>query len=736
MIPNADDINQNDLWQKLQALEDGSIEPDSRDEIMKLVAESPGAQELYLEYFELSSILQSEANTRDEQGKLPPVPKSSPPGVIYKRSLLAAAAILALVAAIMSIVMIKQPDSALVTATAGARWSVDGVSPAREGEGFLLKAGSSIRLESGTMEVTIPSGVRMVIQGPAKIAFPELHTPHLIDGWLWVDSEKSDAPFELDTPLLLVRDIGTRFGVRVLKRGGMEIHLIEGKLELFEKSTGELLRTMEPESRGTAISNAVEQRPVPLARDPFPDLKSLLEAPGNYPTIIRSQHPVGYWRSGDQNGVFKNDVPDGVTGRSTSSLKFDAQGPDEKSDFPGFEKGNRALQFDHDPKEGRLSLGVTPVHSGVLFQDDFNSGQDQLDGSSPDITTAGARWMASPVFGGNGTIAAAMGTATLAFTPVNGMVYILDATVTAEAGPSLDWIALGFADGQAVDGSRFVTGSVLGRTWMLHRAADSTHPVNRSWVGSIGRDWSWAEGSPLGGTLDLRIILDTTHGAGKWRSTWSAKRPDHPNYHLVGDTLPLHNESISSVGFAVSGSEISATIHSLSLKAHPQIRDRPPSNPADGPAALDRKEGAVSCWIWRPAGRDAQEILWTAGEDPFDTSIQLLLDDDGHVKLFMENGRYDVLIRSERPLSRTGWHHVTGCWSSSSVELYLDGRQVARDRQFRGMQQGELSEFSFGRSPGQPGSPGFTGRVDEIAIWNRTLIHAEVDQQFRSARGK
>ena len=735
MTPESGEINQNELWQKLQALEDGNIEPESRDELMKQVANSAAAQELYLEYFELSSILQSEASTRDEQGKLLPVPKDNPPGAIFKRSLLTAAAILALVAAIMSIVMVKQPDSALVSTTAGARWSVDGVSSEQVENDYVLKAGSSIRLESGTMEVRLPTGVRLVLQGPAKVAFPELHKPRLSSGWLWVDSAESDSPFEVDTPSLLVRDIGTRFGVRVLKKGGMEIHLIEGRLELVEKLTAKIIQTIEPMDRGTTISNTAEQRPVALARDPFPDLDALLKAPANYPTTIRSQHPAGYWRGGNRDGIFQNDVPEGVTGRSQSSRDLEANGPDRESGYPGFEEDNHAVEFMSDPKGTQLSLGITPVHSGILFQDDFDGEQDELNGSSPDITTGGASWMASSVFNGDGTITPARGTATLAFTPVNGVVYTLDATIETESGSTRDWIALGFADGQAIDDSRFVSGSVVGRTWMLHRAADSAQPVNRTWVGSIGRDWSWPSRSPLGGTINLRIILDTTKGASQWKSTWFAKRPEQADYHLVGAPMPLHNESISSVGFAVSGPGISGAIKSLSLKADPETKGRSPSVLADGPAKLSRKEGAISCWIWRATGGDTQEILWTAGEDPFDTSIQLLLDTDGHVKLFMENGRYDVLIRSERPLSQDGWHHVAGCWSPSAVELYLDGKQVARDRQFRGMQQGELSEFSFGRNPGNPDSLGFTGKVDEIAIWDRPLIHVEIDQQFRSAKG-
>jgi len=63
------------------------------------------------------------------------------------------------------------------------------------------------------------------------------------------------------------------------------------------------------------------------------------------------------------------------------------------------------------------------------------------------------------------------------------------------------------------------------------------------------------------------------------------------------------------------------------------------------------------------------EILWTVGEDTHDTSAPLHLDAD--VWFFMENGRYDVLIRSDRRISESGGHDIAGCWSSSSLERDL-----------------------------------------------------------------
>lgn len=232
--------------------------------------------------------------------------------------------------------------------------------------------------------------------------------------------------------------------------------------------------------------------------------------------------------------------------------------------------------------------------------------------------------------------------------------------------------------------------------------------------------------------MDLRIVLDTTAGAGRWTSTWLAKRPHHKDYTVVGGVLPLVNESISSVGFAVSDPEISGSIKAFSLHADRRPNGQLGSARADGPSGLGRREGAISLWLRRQHGASAPEIIWAAGEDPSDVSAKLLFDADGNLAFFMENDRYDISIRSELPILDDDWHHIAACWNPATVDLYLDGSLVARSSEFRGMQQGALPELTFGSGPPGPGSFPFRGWMDEIAIWNRSLSAIEVAQQFES----
>jgi hypothetical protein len=304
---------------------------------------------------------------------------------------------------------------------------------------------------------------------------------------------------------------------------------------------------------------------------------------------------------------------------------------------------------------------------------------------------------------------------------------------------------MGFSNGQSRAGSkecRFVGGRVNGRAWMLAR--DGKEPrSNQALLGTSGTTGGGADTVPWAGALaheqcrdlDLRIVLDTSEGPGHWAATWMAKRPSAGEFEIVRERAMLINESINSVGIAVSSEGITGTIKSFSLRADPAHTNGPNQGMADSPARVARKEGALSFWFRRQPGGKRQEVLWSAGAGRDDDSIHALLTSDGRLGFFMENGRYDVLITSEESLADDRWHHVATSWSPSAVELYLDGRLVARDAGSRGMPEGVLNELRFGDGPAVRQPMPFAGWIDEIALWDRPLTAAEVAHQFRAAKG-
>lgn len=727
----------------LQELEDGTLDPVERDDLMALIARSPAAQRTYLSHFEISSMLQAEAATHAEQGDLPKIARFDPPSRLFRRSLLAAAAVLVLAAAVAALIQVARPEIPvlILTAAPDTRWSVSGKSGDSDDQTTNVREGSTLRVTSGILALRLESGARMVVQGPAHVSFPKLSHPVLTSGWLWIDSAGSGEKFELSTPDLRIRNLGTRFGVRVPTEGPAEVHLIQGKLEVSCESVPGKILELVPEGSGLAMIPHGEPTPVTLARDPFPEIAGLLAAPASYPNTVRGQNPVSYWRLDDAAGSpLQNEVAGEAVGRARPGVSLGA-GPRMEDDFAGFGTTNQAARLDGKTADSGLSLGAAPPrHQGVLFHDTFD-GEGPLHQRTPQVTRDDIRWMSAHHFRANGWISSGTASATLPFQPVDGVAYTLDGSFRGMSSPFGDspWVALGFASGQSTGtktGDRFVAGNVTGRAWMLFRG---TGPELGNATLDVGdsnpKPWeNWSRG--VGGDIDMRIVLDTTRGYGNWTATWFARRPGTGPFLKIGSTRTLPNEAIRSVGIAVSGSKIQARITNFSLRAdaemeHPSSRLR-----ADGPAKLIQSTGAVSCWLRRESGSGQRTIVWSAGRDAGDDSLHLRLESDGRIGFFMENGRFDVLLTSEEMLDEDRWHHLVASWSPSTVDLFLDGRRVAWHRESLGLTPDSLPDFRVGGGHSLIGALPFAGHVDEVAVWNRPLTPVEIEQQFRSARGE
>jgi hypothetical protein len=227
----------------------------------------------------------------------------------------------------------------------------------------------------------------------------------------------------------------------------------------------------------------------------------------------------------------------------------------------------------------------------VIFEQDFTPGAGTagLNGTSP--TIGANNWVAAPNFQADGDFAeVGGGSATIAFTPADGLVYTLDASFRNLAGtatvgaPEQDWIALGFASGQSAstgNNFRFIQTTVIGKAWMLYRGANTTGTLpNGTQVGSAtsgtnggagSANWSDAGlSTTFGGDIDLRVVLDTTGGAGNWTATWFAKLPASGSYTEVRAETVLVNEAINSVGVAISNTGFDGDMTRFRLTAVPE----------------------------------------------------------------------------------------------------------------------------------------------------------------------
>lgn len=723
----------------LQELEAGTIDPVRRDELMELLESSPTAQRTYLAYFEMSAMLQAEAAAHVESGNLPKIVVFAPPVSMFRRSLLAAA-VVALCGAAVALIYVTlplRPELAL-TSTADTRWTVQGEVYDVSGNKAKVREGSTLSVESGTLELRLESGAAMVVQGPARVSFPKLNKPVLRSGWFWIDSGASHQRFEVSTPKHRLSNLGTRFGVRVAADESPEIHLIKGALEVSSLDEPGMTWKLETNGRGLAIPEEGEAVVLDLARDPFPRIAELLAAAPNYPNTIRSQNPVDYWRLEEsEKGRLLNELEGWAFGAQGPGVTVGASGPGSADGFHGFTPDHRGAKFSGAADGSLIVLGAARREEGLLFDERFDGG-GALNGHSPKSLATGQVWTAAKLFSADGQIRGGRGSATLPFQPHDGMIYTLEAEFRGiqckEGTPT--WVALGFSNGQSTKTGtydRFLFGNVVARAWMLSYGSASGHE-NQTHLNGVSGTENWRNWSgESGGDIDMRITLDTSEGAGNWRATWYARRPGSDFVEVRGAEL-LPTEAIRSVGLAVTGDSLRARCAAFSLRAESAPKSPSVKLLAEGSAGMKRRSGALSFWLRRPPGKGRAEIIWSAGESAADDFIHTRLNEEGRVGFFIENGNNDVLLTSEESVADGRWHHLAASWSANSANLYLDGRKVAWEFANRDLLHGDLPELRVGGGPILQDAAPFTGEIDEIAVWDRALSPVEIDQQFRSAR--
>ncbi len=345
------------LWKILQDLEDGTLSEDQRNSLMEDLESSPVIRQAYLEYFQQSAVFRMEGAKMHELGLLPVVDLSNHSSRLFKRSLVAAAALILVCAILATLIAIKReaPGTLNVAVVADTEWSVDGNPQSPDARKLTVTQGSTVNVLSGTVELRLESGATIVLQGPAEATFPELHQPILKHGWLWVDSGDTTLPFEVLTPYLTIRDIGTRFGVRVPETGSVEVHLIEGQLVIEPREGRKTITTLNPGNEGVIIPPEGKPIGMTLAYDPFPDLPDLLAAKANYRTTLMSQSPIGYWRfETGQGEKLLNEVLQGSQADYGVEVAMGTPGGGPADDFYGFGDDNQSAQLLGDIEKSAL----------------------------------------------------------------------------------------------------------------------------------------------------------------------------------------------------------------------------------------------------------------------------------------------------------------------------------------------------------------------------------------------
>jgi len=146
-------------------------------------------------------------------------------------SVLAAVAVIALAAVILSLIVL--PRRASFAEWSASPGSVVSVSGGKDGK---LSEGGVVKVSQGCVEVRLREGVRCLLQSPGVLTLHGAGFAQLEGGIARFEVEEKARGYRVQTSELVVVDLGTVFGIDAMGAGRGEVHVIDGRVEVSSRS--------------------------------------------------------------------------------------------------------------------------------------------------------------------------------------------------------------------------------------------------------------------------------------------------------------------------------------------------------------------------------------------------------------------------------------------------------------------------------------------------------------------
>ncbi len=120
-----------------------------------------------------------------------------------------------------------------------------------------------LNLQSGLAEVTFGSGARVLLEGPVVFDIEQMNRGFLKRGRATAEVPGPASGFVINTPLMNVVDLGTRFGLKVKNNGESEVHVMQGVVEV-SRSRGRSVPLVLTEGLAVLADRRPQSRLKPL----------------------------------------------------------------------------------------------------------------------------------------------------------------------------------------------------------------------------------------------------------------------------------------------------------------------------------------------------------------------------------------------------------------------------------------------------------------------------------------
>lgn len=222
-----------ELNRLLNRLIDGSISPEDFERVQARLRHDADARQTYYdllgvdmllgELYEVPDYIAVHSQAMDDSWAVHRAKRG-----MLTWSLLGAAAILFLTLGTFFLFKAR-PTEITLSATDDSHFSVNG-EVRRSG---ILEPDDSLVLDHGVISLALGPYVEACVEGPAKLrVLDDDGRIELLAGSAFFQVSPGERGFEVHTPAGIIRDIGTKFGVRVMAGGEVETHVTTGAVEI------------------------------------------------------------------------------------------------------------------------------------------------------------------------------------------------------------------------------------------------------------------------------------------------------------------------------------------------------------------------------------------------------------------------------------------------------------------------------------------------------------------------
>lgn len=281
-----------ELPSQIQRMLDGELSAGELTALESELLENEESRELYRKLATLHSdleVMHSGQSTLIKTNIIPfDIVEAKQRKKIFKGAMIAAAAVLIISVLIMHFTQIPEQPIASFRTTPSSDFSLthdlaDDDAPV----GQVLAVGSKLHLRNGTLESKFESGVRAVIEAPCILRVLADDRVAVDQGVAWFEVPEEAIGFTVETPELIVVDLGTAFGVDSSPEAGNdEVHVTRGAVEVTARMDGGQSETLR-EGEARRVTKIGELKAININPDHFTTSLPLNEG--------ISQGLVGHW---------------------------------------------------------------------------------------------------------------------------------------------------------------------------------------------------------------------------------------------------------------------------------------------------------------------------------------------------------------------------------------------------------------------------------------------------------